>query len=179
MLVAACGSNAQHNGKQAAQQARRVVAQEYWRTIRVLTGNIFKGKDGPDGDGGFDNCGSEASPGVKYEIISALTDPDRHQSWARFAGVIQQDLRRSGWHGFHTLGSDDPDVQSYLVGVKSGLTVSIGKPANSSPPTSALTTLSGSCVDVSPGIANAVAGRTDDRYPFDRASESPVPTTFP
>lgn len=188
-LVAGCDSGvpSRQASLRLAQQARVMVAREYWRAVASLGGHILN-NSAENGKGYFDSCtgkpGNNASASVNYAILVLFGAPNRTESFPRLSAVVEQSLRRDGWRNFRPQASTDPVISSYLVGTRGQLRVSMGKPSQTSFPSDVITTFSGPCVRVSPGVANAVVDKTqayngNDAYPLAQVSAKPIPTKLP
>jgi hypothetical protein len=168
------------------QQARAMVAREYWRAVASLAGHIDHGASAGSGRGYFSSCtgnaGNGAGASVNYAILVLFVAPNRTESFASLSSVVEQSLRDDGWRNFRPEASTDPVIASYLTGTKGQLRVSMGKPSQTSFPSDVITTFSGPCVRVSQDVANAVVDKTqanNDHYPLAQVSAKPIPARLP
>ncbi|MEV8567869.1 hypothetical protein AB0436_20215 [Streptomyces sp. NPDC051322] len=174
----ACGDStaSSGDGKQKAVQARRTVAEEYWRVHNSLDGTVERS----DGSGAFAKRPKDAKNSVAYTIEDEIDASDRKETRNHLEAKLEAVLSRRDWK-LQSQGSNS-GVDFYTA-QRDGMhmTVKLQERAKDVPAGGFLA-VRGECANIGQAQKEMIrdyAGSLRDMYRSDSASSSPVPTGFP
>jgi hypothetical protein len=171
LLMAACGDGEMStaDGKKAAEQSRRPVAEAYWQVYRSIGAELMQGSRGI---GRFGECsGGDGKASVRYQIDNSLFDEKSGETGAQYVAELRAKLASSRWK----LEPAGKDVYAKKV---QGVQVQLRLLRHAT-----VTFLFESgCTAVGKAkgvILDAYDGQASDEYDSSKASAAPVPNGFP
>lgn len=176
LLMAACGNSEMSvaEGKKAAEQSRRPVAEAYWQVYHSIGKKMMQGSRGV---GRFGECsGNDGKASVIYQIDNSIFDEDPSETGPQYVAVLRTKLASSGWK----LESAGKNVYARKA---KGVQVELQLLHQSSGQPATVTFLfTSGCTSVGKAkavILDAYKGQASDEYDSSDASAAPVPSGFP
>jgi hypothetical protein len=166
--TAACGGPMSvSDGEQAANQARRPVAETYWKLYRSLDGAVNQ----TDGRGGFIACPDQHKNSVIYKIYYPFFATSPKEPQKQLTATVRTRLSRIGWNL-------RPSSEHVYSGSKNEINVQLREiVVDASGAQADALYVQSACTDV--GDAQGVISRSSDQYRESDAASAPVPTAFP
>ncbi|MCX5050281.1 hypothetical protein [Streptomyces sp. NBC_00474] len=176
LLTVACGDEEMSvpDGKKAAQQSRRPVAEAYWQVYQSIGAKMMQGSRGI---GRFGECsGSDGKASVRYQINNSLFDENSNEPGTQFVARLRAKLANSKW-------KLEPKGENLYAKKIGGAQVKFQLLHQPSGHSAIVALLFGSgCISVGKAkseILDAYKGQASDEYDFSDASAAPIPSGFP
>lgn len=172
VLISACSNGkseslSEAEGRQAADKARRPVAEVYWQLYNSIGGSASRG----GGSGFFADCEKVRKDSVTYRVTTLLSSNSKKEPLESLTATVAKQLKSAGW-------SLSPSSGVHRSAAKNGTTVELNPSPVSG--TSLQLQVRSKCVNVGKeaDVLTSDYANASDSYSNSQASASPVPTAF-